>query len=68
MHDKNGKPINVGDFVRHTTYVNGAQKTVVAQVVTTNPGAESCNVYLGVPYIGPKIREEYANAKDVEVV
>ena len=68
MHDKNGKLINVDDFVRLTTYINGEQKQVVAQVLKTNPSVDSCNIYLGVPYRSLMIREEYANAKDVEVV
>lgn len=68
MHDKNGKPINEGDFVRISTFINGEQRSVVAQVIKTKPDVETCNVYLGVPYRTLAIREEYANAKDVEVV
>ena len=68
MHDKNGKVIHVDDFVRVTTWVNGEQKQIVAQVLATKPDMDSCNVYLGVPYRSLAIREEYASAKDVEVV
>ena len=68
MHDKNGKEIHVDDFVRLTTYINGEQRSVVAQVLVTKPGSDTCNVYVGVPYRSLAIREEYANAKDVEVV
>jgi hypothetical protein len=68
MHDKHGKEIKQGAFVKLKTYVNGEHVTVVAQVAATLPGRDTCNVYVAVPYVGVKIREEYANAKDVEVV
>lgn len=68
MHDKNGKPITVDAFVKLTTYINGEQRTVVAQVLKTVPGADTCNVYVGVPYRTLAIRKEYANAKNLEVV
>lgn len=68
MHDKNGKEIHVDDFVRLTTYINGEQKQVVAQVLSVKPGSDSCDVYVGVPYRSLVIRQEYATAKDVECV
>jgi hypothetical protein len=68
MHDKNGVEIKVGSFVKARTYVNGEQAFVVAKVIATKPGAKSCNVYIAVPYTSVVIREEYANAGDVEVV
>lgn len=69
MHDKNGKLIEKGAFVKLTTYINGELREIVGQVLQTKPeAASSCNVYIGVPYPSLRIREEYANAKDVEVV
>ena len=68
MHDKNGVEIKVGSFVKAKTYVNGEQAFVVAQVIKTKPNSETCNVYIAVPYTSVVIREEYANAKDIEVV
>lgn len=68
MHDKNGKEITLNAFVKLRTYIQGEQRDVVAQVIKLNPGATSCNLYVGVPYPTLAIREEYTNASDVEVV
>jgi hypothetical protein len=68
MHDKNGKEIKLNSFVKLKTYIHGEQRDVVAQVIKLKPESDSCNVYVGVPYPTLAIREEYTNAKDVEVV
>lgn len=68
MHDKNGTRIVDGAFVKLTTYVAGEQRTVVAQVIQTKPGSDTCNLSVAVPYPTIAVREEWATAKDVEVV
>lgn len=68
MHDKNGTPIHEGDYVKLSTYVDGAPKIVIAQVLKCKADAETCNLYVGVPYRTLAIREEYATAGSVEVV
>lgn len=68
MHDKNGKEIHVGDFVKHEIYIQNEARVVVSQVIRCLGETNTCNLYLGVPYQTLAIREEYATANRVEVV
>lgn len=68
MHDKHGTPLQDGDFVKHETWINGGKRVIVAEVVRSNPAADSCNLTLAVPYATVAVREETATARLVEKV
>jgi hypothetical protein len=48
-HDKHGRLVEVGDFVKIKPY--NTPKTVVGRVVYVNPGAESCNARVAWPEV-----------------
>jgi len=66
VHDKNGAPLAEGDFVKVETY--GKPATTIAKIIRTNPGPDTCNLYVGVPYATLAIREEWQTASKVEKI
>jgi hypothetical protein len=64
MHDKNGKPIVEGAYVK----LKVGPEDKVGLVTKTEPGASTCNIYVQVMIPSFTTTGLYANASDVEVV
>lgn len=68
MHDKNGKEIKVGDFVKVPAQSWDGNVTRVGQVTALSPGATSCNVTANVMVPSVVVSPRTLNAADLEVV
>lgn len=64
MHDKNGKEIKVGDFVKFTE----GEDVHIGKVETLYPGSTSCNIVVSHVIHAPTIRAASQTASAVEIV
>jgi hypothetical protein len=66
MHDKNGKEIHVGDYVRVEAAYLGGKK--IGQVTKLHPGATTCNVEVGIMVPTVMVSTQVATAGEMEIV